>query len=701
MRALRRAAAVLLVSALALQLVTPNRAAAVGDSPRADLRQRPGADDSPRPPLPGGLDLDPSSLPSVRAAAGQGKHPKLESTLLSIGQAARVRGPAAVADEARARGVTIVQDRARVVVEAAAPGASGAEAAVAQAGGTVEAVYGPLVQALLPLDTFEAVANHPAVQHVRQPFMAEPEAVAGEGVTASGANVWHAAGITGAGVKVGIIDNGFTGYRTRQANGDLPQSLTVVDFCGGNVEAPGGDHGTAVAEIVHEMAPSAQLYLLCIETEVQLGQAKDYAKANGIQILSVSLGYFNTSRGDGSGGPGTPDAIAADARDSGILWVNSAGNYAPEHWGGSFSDADGDGWHAFLGTDETQEVYVPFGDRICANLKWDTWPTTNQDFDLYLFRSSTGALVALSDNEQSGSQPPTERLCYDNVVASGYFSVAIRKYSATMAPRMDLFTKFFTLEYPVAATSLNDVAGSPKAFAVGAVCWQTNVLEPFSSQGPTIDGRIKPDIAGQDRVSSGTDGSFTGCDGSGGFIGTSAAQPHVAGAAALVKQANPSFGPAQLQAFLEGRAVDQGASGKDNQFGSGRLALGAPPSSQPPPPPPPPPVSCSPRPPVTVTASPSGGRLVVTLAANGANNTIRSVRFGTDRHGLVNALVDLPNGQSGLSGPFTHMLNTPAPSFTFSVRRAQGGQATTVPMIVTDGCGAWETFVGGGTQAGF
>jgi hypothetical protein len=109
---------------------------------------------------------------------------------------------------------------------------------------------------------------------------------------------------------------------------------------------------------------------------------------------------------------------------------------------------------------------------------------------------------------------------------------------------------------------------------VGAGCWQGSDLERYSSQGPTIDGRVKPDLIGPDSVSSFTFGPFSGC-GVSGFAGTSAATPHVAAAAALVKQMSPAFGPAELQAYLEENAVDLGAPGKDSAFGSGQLLLGA------------------------------------------------------------------------------------------------------------------------------
>ncbi len=110
--------------------------------------------------------------------------------------------------------------------------------------------------------------------------------------------------------------------------------------------------------------------------------------------------------------------------------------------------------------------------------------------------------------------------------------------------------------------------------AVGALCWQNSGLEPFSSQGPTIDGRTKPDISGFDGVSGTTYGNSTGCSSSTGFFGTSASSPNVAGAAALLKQQNPAFGPDELQSLLESKAQDLGTAGKDDLYGAGKLLLG-------------------------------------------------------------------------------------------------------------------------------
>ncbi|HEY2167204.1 MAG TPA: S8 family serine peptidase, partial [Jatrophihabitantaceae bacterium] len=134
-----------------------------------------------------------------------------------------------------------------------------------------------------------------------------------------------------------------------------------------------------------------------------------------------------------------------------------------------------------------------------------------------------------------------------------------------------------------AAGSIDEDAASPYAMAVGAADASNSnpcqldgssattgrPLELYSSQGPTIDGRYKPDILGYD----GTASSVYG----GAFCGTSAAAPHVAGAAALLAQADPSLDASQLEDALEQRA-DHGSpiNPADNALGHGVLTLGNP-----------------------------------------------------------------------------------------------------------------------------
>src|SRR5262249_30274020 len=154
---------------------------------------------------------------------------------------------------------------------------------------------------------------------------------------------------------------------------------------------------------------------------VDLGLAKDYAKSQGIQVVTHSDSWFNSSRGDGSGGPGTPDAIVADAVASGILWVNSAGNRANQHWSGTFSDTDGDDVHNFTPDQEGNTIPISAGKEVCAALKWDDWPTSSQDFDLFLLPQGGSQPVAGSTKDQTGTQQPTEGFCYTNSGSTGNF----------------------------------------------------------------------------------------------------------------------------------------------------------------------------------------------------------------------------------------------------------------------------------------
>jgi hypothetical protein len=504
----------------------------------------------------------PDALTRLHLPALGEKHERLDSTL--------------------ARAAEQAPPNEEVQVEAVARGGRRAEleAAIRAAGGSTSGRYANLVEARVPTSALETLAADPALRRLRTPTRPYPQAVSGEGIGATGASTWHSAGTTGAGVEIAIVDIGFAGWQGRLGN-ELPAEVATADFCpAGLFDGPGADdHGTAVAEIVHELAPSAKLHLVCIDDLVSLGRAKDYVATNDIPIVNHSVAWLNTSRGDGNGVAGSPDAIVADARAQGVLWVNAAGNYGEEHWSGSFFDADTDGTnlHDFAPGDEANDVFL--FEEGCVFLKWDDWPASDQDFDLYLFRESDDLLVDSSENPQDGSQEPAEMVCAD---AEDEYYVVIRSFAAGAAPRFDLFaTGGSALEHSVPAGSVVEPASSPAALAAGAVCWQSGALQPqpYSSRGPTIDNRVKPDVSGQDANSTATYGNSANCDE--GFSGTSASAAHVTGAAALLKQANPSFGPAQLQAAVEAKAADLLAGGKDNDSGAGKVALGSAPPTPP------------------------------------------------------------------------------------------------------------------------
>jgi subtilisin family serine protease len=645
---------------------------------------------------------------------------KVQGGLLALSVQARSGNSPNQAD-AMTHGASLVGDRIRVVVEASGGNRSAARAAIRDVGGQVEIEYGDLVQALVPADRIPELAADRRVHYVRTPYDAAPRAIAGEGVGASGAAAWQAAGINGAGVKVAVIDGGFGGLQARKDNGDLPASATVVDLCNGQTND--GVHGTGVAEIVYEMAPAAQLLLYCVAGEVALGQAKDQAKAAGANIITMSLAFFNTSRGDGTGGPSTPEGIVADARNSGIFWVNSAGNAAAgEAWYGPWVDADNDGYLDFSPTRRANQFTLGANANVCVELSWDAWPTSNQDFALEVHDPANFAniLVPVADNLQNGTQAPTERECINNATAAPVaYDLAIKRVNATapFPPRFTLQVFNQRLEFFKTDSNIDIPATSPSAFAVGAVCWQSDRLEDYSSRGPTIDGRIKPDIAAQSDVSSGSYGNWIACpadaDGQGGFNGTSAAAPHAAGAAALVKQAFPAFSPSQIQSFLEGRARDAGPPGKDNGYGVGILTLGAAPNTGLPTSTPTltvtpgGPTSTPTRTP-TITLTPTitptrGPAISLSVTRNGANALLVVV---TARPGDLIQRIDWTLPANATAETTT---GTPLPtgivatgngvqSTSFILRRT-GGSAATLPMVVRGTFGQWNTFAGGGPNA--
>ena len=471
---------------------------------------------------------------------------KLDSRLRAVATTRAIDGLMPARAVARAQEIEPTSRGVVVIVEPSGS-AGAAEDAVTAAGGTVDATAGRLIQARITTDRLAALAQSPAVKEVRAPALHAADSITDEGVAAINAPAWQTAGFTGTGVKVGVIDVGFAGYQALLGT-ELPAAVTTETEagCAGHFTTD-EDHGTAVAEIVHDVAPGAQLYLICISTEVDLANAEAYAKAQGITIINHSVSWFDTSRGDGTGGPTTPEAIAADARANGILWVNAAGNQAQAHWQGGFID-DGSGMMEPVGP-----IPVPAGQGVCIALRWDEWPTTIDDYDLYLVDDADTVLAASTTSQLDTPSEPTEELCWSNTGASARAVHAVIADFSVPFPgrRMDLFVLGPDVAGATAAGSVTEPASSPAVLAVGAFCWDHSAIEPYSSVGPTLDERVKPDILAPDSVSTSTYGPAGRC-GVDGFAGTSASAPHVAGVAALVKQRFPSLGVGALEAAIPG-----------------------------------------------------------------------------------------------------------------------------------------------------
>ena len=546
--------------------------------------------------LPPEAQLAPDGLVGRSPAS---RNPKLDSTMADLVAAARVSTREAT-DLARSQSLRLSGNRVHVQIVTHAAGLQGAIRAATRAGGEVTKVGNDdtLIQGWLPVDALETVAAQDDVYFIRRPAevqLFENLQVGNsttEGLAVINGPAWHTAGYTGSGVKVAIIDGGFIGY-TDLLGVDLPASVTVKNFVDGENDSQVDGttkHGTACAEIIHDIVPDATLYLAKVNTNLDLAEAVAWAKdTHGVDIISTSLGWYNLTPGDGSGEFAN---LVQSARNAGILWATAAGNDREAHWGGLYSDPNANDVHNF---NDTQEINyfgpgdgnaysIPSGYVVRAFLRWDDWTHVNQDYNLYLLRwnGSSWDTIAASTDVQNGSpgQSPTE---FAYAVTSGTntaYGFVIVRSSSNRNVNFEVFVpKVAPLDELLYARSLANLADAPGAMTVAALdVTSPYPQESYSSEGPTngpggaeTGGFTKPDIAAFANVAT---ESYSGST----FNGTSAATPHVAGAAALVLSAYPSHTPDQLQSFLEGRAIDMGAAGMDTIYGHGRLYLGAPPA---------------------------------------------------------------------------------------------------------------------------
>ncbi len=410
-----------------------------------------------------------------------------------------------------------------------------------------------------PLNALLRLADLSGVAYIRPPLAPQALTVS-QGVALTGADQLQSQGTRGQNTTIAVIDLGFAGLSTAQSRGELPSNVQTVDFSGSGLQSS-SSHGTAVAEIVHDMAPDADLVLMKVADEVDLENAVDRAIQMGVDVVNHSVAWFNTNYYDGTGP--INDAVRR-ARNAGVLWVNAAGNYGQRHWQGLARDTDGNSWAEFSSGREGLSFSARSGQLVEVYLTWRDWPTTRQDYDLYV-TNSVGSIVASSERVQNGSQPPTEHLLF-SAPSSGTYEIRVRPASVGSAKQLAIFNLNQQVSPFVKQGSIVTPGDCSCALAVGAVehqNWTSGPIAPFSSQGPTTDGRVKPDLVGPAGVRVTTSQWNP-------FEGTSAAAPHVAGAAALMLSQNTGFGAGDLERELQNQAISMGAS---TQFGSGRLAL--------------------------------------------------------------------------------------------------------------------------------
>jgi subtilisin family serine protease len=503
--------------------------------------------------------------PSIDRPSDRLKHPRIDSQLME-----RVEQADTLSAKTRSgEGTSLVAVTVRV---------SGDPAPVADQmkarGALIANVGEEIIEAYAPVSELMAVAALDTVLTVRELEPPVPMVTLSQGVAIHGAPVWNGAGFNGTGVKVGVIDVGFSGYssliglelpipvaRCYRAIGVFTASLADCER--------GGVHGTAVAETVVDVAPNAIIYIANPMSHKDLHDTVTWMASHGVAIVNHSVGWGYEGPGDGTSTRVDGPLAAVDrAVGAGITWVNAAGNEAMSTWSGGYLDADGNTSLEFAPGVEMNGIYVHAGYELVLYLRWDdSWASARTDLDLFLV-SDDGSVLRSSQSEQSGASghEPYERIRF-RPTASGMVFAVIVHYSGPAPGWIQLQAlSGESLQYRSPGYSITNPADSrnPGMLAVGAAPWtKPQTIAPYSSQGPTRDGRIKPDVVGIDFAD-------TVSYGSSGFSGTSQAAPHVAGLAALVKQRYPSFTPTEIASYLKMNASQ--ASSPNNVWGHG-LAL--------------------------------------------------------------------------------------------------------------------------------
>ena len=388
-------------------------------------------------------------------------------------------------------------------------------------------------------------------------------ALVSQGGVRMGADALWSQGTLGEGQTVAILDEGFAGLDRSISLGELParESMTIRAFdpvagLDGLTEfGQTTQHGVRMAEIVHDIAPQAHLALVAYRTPDQFEEAAAWITAQGIPVVSHSNSFL-TPPFDGTGRAARAvDAAAA----AGVLWVNSAGNYAQRHWRGT-APAGG----------LVIPIAPPAGSPLLFSLAWSS-PSVTASVAVERLDPS-GAWVEVQRSAPTpalnATGPGTMNATTAPLLTDGSSWRLVVRQESGPAAELTLFSQTVGFgPLAVADGSIPTPGDAAGALAVGAVKWTGTALEPYSSQGAT--GSSKPDLAGPTYVTSNPEWPGT--------AGTSAATAHVAGAAVLLRQSRMAAGlPASasdLRAALVAGALDLGAPGRDPLFGAGMARL--------------------------------------------------------------------------------------------------------------------------------
>jgi hypothetical protein len=381
--------------------------------------------------------------------------------------------------------------------------------------------------------------------------------------------------IDGSGVRIGVISDGVD--HAPLVGGELP-AIAV------NPELPGsGDQGTAVLEILHDVAPRASLHFSSGTRVDDFLRSVDWLLQQEVDIIVSDVTFLEE--------PYFEDGVATSkvqqAVDAGVLYVAAAGNSALQHYQ-AMADAPPDDLHDFdpgPDVDNVLDAVVLPEVTVTVSLQWsDPFGGSGNDYDL-IVTDADFEIIAVSEDIQDGDDDPIEALSFQNTSGEAQLiQVMVRRGATAEVRELELFTRGADIVdgLHVAQDSVIAPAMVPGALVVGAVNAadaEQGLVAPYSSRGPAT---IYTDFETQTRLARPVlDGvAIDGIETRVGlvghfpfqpFFGTSAAATHAAGIAALLLQARPDFSAERVVQVLTNSASDIGQEGVDLTSGHGLL----------------------------------------------------------------------------------------------------------------------------------
>jgi hypothetical protein len=385
--------------------------------------------------------------------------------------------------------------------------------------------------------------------------------------------------VNGSGVRVGVLSDSFNdlgGAAADEADGALPSAANIDVIK--DLAAGGTDEGRAMMQIIHDIAPGADLaFYTAFDSEQDFADGILALAAAGCKVIVDDVSYFDE--------PFFQNGVVAQAVQTvvaeGVTYVTAAGNEASNGYqsawvpisgtydGTALTDAES------FGGSLVQTITINTegtGSDVPLLLEWNqAYGQATSDLEILVFNSS-GRLVGEATDASSG-EPTNPWVEYD-FTQSGTYYVAIENLSGPNPGLIKEITEGDGLPATISGANSGTVFGhamTPGAISTGAVSAadtpafgsSSPVAESFSSSGAGTEllfanngtALSSPDVFSPVAVSGVDDIATTVPGGLSDFYGTSAASASLAGVAALILSANPDLTPAQVEQIVEETAL--------------------------------------------------------------------------------------------------------------------------------------------------